>query len=163
MSQATLGEAPLDQTGIGITPMSVIEWIERKASIKFTLDGAAQPHHARMKRYITPEENFLTTDRDFTNEAIWLNPPYVQSRKDRPGTGAFIERALRIRDKFGARLILLLESNMSGTHYFTKYVGSTPEDRLKLKTVIYFYPRRINFLNLKNTNPKSSIFVEYVP
>ena len=52
---------------------------------------------------------------------------------------------------------------MSGTHYFTKYVGSTPEDRLKLKTVIYFYPRRIYFLNLKNTNPKSSIFVEYVP
>ena len=58
MSQATLGEAPLDQTGIGITPMSVIEWIERKASIKFTLDGAAQPHHPRMKRYISRRKTF---------------------------------------------------------------------------------------------------------
>ncbi|MDA8000531.1 MAG: phage N-6-adenine-methyltransferase, partial [Alphaproteobacteria bacterium] len=143
--------APLNQTGIGITPMSVIEWIEAKANLKFTLDGCAQKHHARLKRYITPEENFLTTQRDFSNETVWLNPPYTAARKGAPGIADFIARAAQIRLDYNAHFVLLLESNMTGTKYFTQYVGSTPEDRARLNTEIYFYPKRINFLNLRNT------------
>ena len=163
MSQSTLAAKPLDQKGIGITPMKVIDWIERQAGVKFTLDGCAQPHHARMKRFITPEENFLRTARDFTNETVWLNPPYVAPRKDAPGTGAFIARAARLRDEFAARFIIILESNMTGTSYFTKYIGSTPADRARLNTEIYFYPGRINFLNLRGTNSKASILIDLKP
>lgn len=47
----------------------------------YNLDGAALPISALCERYITPEQNSLTTDwkKLLTNEkkpAVWINPPY---------------------------------------------------------------------------------------
>lgn len=148
--------------GIGITPMAVIDWAAGAAGITFTIDGCASADNARLAKYVDEAEDFMTTRRDWTGEAVWLNPPYVKGKTGKGyTTGDFVRRARDIRDRYGCPVVVLLEANMVGTSYFAKHVGSTPADRRRLRTELICYPTRINFLNMKPGNPKSSILVVY--
>ena len=152
-----------DQRGIGLTPVKVLEWAEKEAGLRFTIDGCASPEHARMERFISPDEDFIKTQRDFTGETVWLNPPYVARRANRYSTADFVKRAATIRDRFDCPIAVLLENNMAGTGYFGEHVGHTPAQRLARCTEIFFYPGRINFENFEGTNKRSSIMVVFRP
>ena len=115
-----------------------------------------------MERFISPDEDFIKTQRDFTGETVWLNPPTW------PGgqplfDGRLCETGGHHPRPFDCPIAVLLENNMAGTGYFGEHVGHTPAERLARCTEIYFYPGRINFENFEGTNKRSSIMAVFRP
>lgn len=152
-----------EKDGIGITPITIIDECERHVGRQYTIDGCASPEHARLRRYITPEEDFITTARDFTGEAVWLNPPYRKTRDDRGYTTRdFVRRASELPARFeGCLVSVLLESNMSGTTYFSDYIGKSECDRRARRADLYFFRGRIEFFENASGNTKSSMLITF--
>lgn len=49
---------------------------------QFTLDAAADPGNYKLPRYLSPKDDTLNMS-DFSNERIWLNPPYSDRNMDK--------------------------------------------------------------------------------
>lgn len=86
----------------------------------FTCDGAALPHNAKCKFYITPEMNFLTYP--LQNERIWINPPFSNPL-------AFVKRAVELFENHNCLVVMLLPIDIS-TEWFSLIAEKATEIRL---------------------------------
>lgn len=95
------------------TPLALFE--RYRAEFDFTLDGAADRSNALCARYFGPggiAEDALTAD--WTNERVWLNPPYSQ-------TAQFLERAVYAVLGDNAMVCVLIPSR-TDTRYFHNWI-----------------------------------------
>jgi site-specific DNA-methyltransferase (adenine-specific) len=59
------------------TPQDFFDWVNLKYN--FTLDACADRSNHKCKKYFTEEQNGLL--QSWTNETVWVNPPYKYSKE----------------------------------------------------------------------------------
>ena len=100
------------------------QWLfdELNAEFDFTIDVAATKDNAKCKRYYTIEDNGLR--RSWTNERVWMNPPYGQHIKE------WIRKAwFSMRKPEPAQVIVGLLPVSTSTEWFHKYIYHIAEIR----------------------------------
>lgn len=160
-----------EKKGLAGTPRWVIDMAVQwcTGGLDFTLDACALESNKVCPRYISPEQDFIKTNYDFLNEVIWLNPPYTKTRDSRGyAMPDYMRRAYEITRKVECMVCALIESNMSGTKYFERYVGADEFMRKSRGIEIFFVPKRINFIlpgrpRGTSHNTKASMIVVYNP
>ena len=89
------------------TPPQIIATMKREFG-RFALDACASEGNAVCSRFITREQNCLTTDWGLVSyEIAWMNPPYGAPQGDFPGTGAFVDRAYEQTRQCGLAIVLV--------------------------------------------------------
>lgn len=151
--------------GTARTPRHFIETLERDIiGAKFTIDVAASDDNHICDSYLTEKEDFITYKTDYSNQVIFLNPPYSETQKGYTIYN-FVKRARDIRNNFpNVTVAIILESNMTSTKYFNSIIGSTERQRMKNHIDLYFHGRRVNFITNQArtrgyTNPKATMVV----
>ncbi len=109
----------------------------------FTVDVCATPKNAKCDRYYTLQHGSL--DRDWSNEVVWMNPPY-SDRSDQSRTFKWVRKAYRTSQK-GGTVVALIPSRSTDVDWWHEYVIKASElrfvrDRLHFKQ--YGIPRRAN-------------------
>jgi len=152
------------------TPKLVVDYIERNyAMCKFEIDACASDYNHKCDFYITKEMNLF---RHKLNKPFFMNPIYgkkgtrkiyKRDENNKPvldgsgkrivigeiyneyGTEDFVKFAHDEFFRHGQTGAVLLFANVSSSEYYQKYVGETPEDRIKNSCDIFMYPKRIGF------------------
>lgn len=99
------------------TPLSVFNPINDE--FNFTVDGAALPHNAKCKKFVTPEMDFLTYPLE--NERIFVNPPFSDPLR-------FIKRAVELFENHHCLVVMLLPVDIS-TEWFSLITQKATEIR----------------------------------
>lgn len=87
----------------------------------FTLDACASGDNAKCARYYTVRHDGL--DRDWSNEVVWMNPPYDKT------VGKWVAKAYREAQK-GATVVALIQARSADTRMWHDYVMRASEWRL---------------------------------
>lgn len=102
------------------TPEWLVRGIEHKWGITFALDACARDDNTKAPKWITPEQNALTSMWVTPDDkAVWVNPPYgeVEIR-------AFIQKALESIARETYTVVFLIpnatENTIWHTHIFPK-------------------------------------------
>lgn len=112
------------------TPWWVLYYAESYFNIKFDLDACAMEHNAKVKNFITPEQNTLTAD--WNGRYIWMNPPYSNPLP-------FVLRAIQQSVLHNKTVVMLLNVD-SSTKWFDMCVRNAKE-------IVYITNSRIPFIN----------------
>ncbi|OOF83513.1 phage N-6-adenine-methyltransferase [Rodentibacter ratti] len=112
------------------TPWWVIYYAESYFNIKFDLDACAMEHNAKVKNFITPEQNTLTAD--WKGRYVWMNPPYSNPLP-------FVLRAIQQSVLHNKTVVMLLNVD-SSTKWFDMCVRNAKE-------IVYITNSRIPFIN----------------
>lgn len=138
------------------TPINVYHYIEKEYVKKqFQLDACASDYNFKHQNYYSKKDNMFSKQLDCTT---FMNPIYGkkgwktdkktnQKTFNEYGTGDFIEFAHKQHFKHDSTIAILVFSNVSSSDYFQKYVGATPEIRKRNECEVFFYPKRISFLD----------------
>lgn len=124
------------------TPQDLYEKLNCEFS--FTVDAAALPENAKCERFFTPEQNGLL--QDWSNETVWLNPPYSRELQR-----AFIRKAYMESQK-GATVVMLLPAR-TDTSLFHEIILPYGEIR--------FLRGRLKFSGAKFNAPFPSMVVVF--
>lgn len=89
-------------TGHGRVEYNTPQWLFDALNVEFgfTIDGAASPENAKCKRYWTKEDDALC--QDWTDEVIFLNPPYGKGI-----TSQWLRKAY-MESKKGATVVMIV-------------------------------------------------------
>ena len=112
------------------TPWWVFHYAEQYFNIKFDLDACAMEHNTKVKNFITPEQNTLTTD--WQGRYCWMNPPYSNPLP-------FVLRAIQQSVLHNKTVVMLLNVDGS-TKWFDMCVRNAKE-------IVYITNSRIPFIN----------------
>ena len=98
----------------------------------FTIDVCALPENAKCERYYTPQHDSL--DRDWSNEVVWMNPPYSRDPKENT---KWLRKAYREAQK-GGTVVVLIQCRSTETKWWHDYAMKASElrfvkDRLHFK------------------------------
>lgn len=154
------------------TPKLVVDYIERNYVLKkFEIDACASDYNHKCDFYITKKMNMF---RHQLKKTFFMNPIYgkkgtrniykvdennkkILDEKNRPivigqihneyGTADFVKFAHDQHFKHNSTGAVLLFANVSSSDYYQKFVGETPDERIKNHCDIFMYPRRIAFEN----------------
>ena len=115
------------------------DFIPLHERFRFTIDAAAAPHNARLKRYWTIEDDALK--QSWAGERVWCNPPYSDIR-------AWVQKAWDVwdyglTDRHGAELIvMLLPANRTEQMWWQEHVET---QRRQGRISVEFLPGRMRF------------------
>lgn len=112
------------------TPWWVFHYAEQYFNIKFDLDACAMEHNTKVKNFITPEQDTLTTD--WQGRYCWMNPPYSNPLP-------FVLRAIQQSVLHNKTVVMLLNVDGS-TKWFDMCVRNAKE-------IVYITNSRIPFIN----------------
>ena len=116
----------------------------------FTLDAAALPETAMCSRFLTPQDDALSTGWGGRGSVVWLNPPYGR------GVGNWLEKA-HLESKKGAVVVVLVFSR-TDTRWWHDYAMKASEIR--------FIRGRLRFLQdgqVKDPSPAPSCVLVFTP
>jgi len=110
----------------------------------FTLDPACEIHTAKCNRFFTELDNSLI--KDWSNEIVFLNPPYSRGNID-----LFMQKCYEESLK-GTKIVALIPVSTS-SKWWHNFVWN--------KAKIHFYKGRIRFVGAPFTAPFSSCLAIY--
>ena len=104
------------------TPLNLFDAVDRE--FHFTLDAAASPSNAKVRKFLTAEDDALRCDWFERGEggSVWLNPPYGR------GIGKWIEKAYKESQKGMA--VVCLTFVRSDTKWWHDWAMKAAEVRL---------------------------------
>ena len=111
---------------------------------KFTLDPACENHTAKCSKFFTEKDNSLI--QDWSNEIVFLNPPYSRGNID-----LFMQKCYEESLK-GTKIVALIPVSTSSA-WWHNFVWN--------KAKIHFYKGRIRFVGAPFTAPFSSCLAIY--
>ena len=123
------------------TPWDVFRYIEKNyLRDRFDYDLCATSKNSKCRRYFSIDNP--PDSRSVSNKNCWMNPPYT-----RGVTGRFLKIASDLAKHQGCTVAVLLPTICSSAEYFRTYVGEYEHERKAGSIEIYFYPKRIRFLD----------------
>ena len=138
------------------TPVDVYKHIEKEYAKKpFELDACASDYNFKHENYYSKKDDMFSKELDCTT---FMNPIYGkkgwktdkktgEKSFNKHGTGDFIEFAYKQHFKHDSTITILVFSNISSSDYFQRCVGETPKIRKENECEIFFYAKRISFLD----------------
>ena len=121
------------KTDLWETPQSLFDKLNEEFS--FVLDVCALPTNAKCARFISPEQNGLTTSWGATSchrDSFWMNPPYGK------GIDLWVEKAYRVSGS-GVRVVCLLPARTNAP-WWHDYCMKATEIRFVRKKVSFGGP-----------------------
>lgn len=112
------------------TPLWVFLYAEYYWQIRFDLDTCALPHNAKVKNFISPEQDTLKTN--WNGKYCWMNPPYSNPLP-------FVLRAIQQSVLHNKTVVMLLNVDTS-TKWFDMCIRNAKE-------IVYITNGRIPFIN----------------
>lgn len=145
--------SPITQTKIPLsdewaTPVDVFAPLN--AEFGFTVDAAAKPWNAKLPRFYASG-----LAEEWTNEVVWLNPPYSE-------IGVWLEKA-RAEAERGATVVALVPCSPD-RHWWSQHVEGKAEVRLLTRSTLR--SGRIHFVKEDGTSgraPFASVILVYRP
>ena len=104
----------------------------------FTIDAAAREDNKKVARFISPEQNALTTE--LVGERIWCNPPYANMA---PWVARFI------RWKWSGNIVVVLVQDKTDTVWF--------RDLWEHSDIVRFLHGRVQFIGGASTNMHGAV------
>lgn len=117
------------------TPPKLVEYIENKFQVNFTLDAAATADNAKAFSFITAKEDALSCHWYSYGGAVWLNPPFGRGGK---GQRLFIQKAIEETKSGRAKQVFALIPARTDTKMFH-------EDILPNASALFFIKSRIYY------------------
>lgn len=155
------------------TPQNIFHYIEKNflKDCKFGIDLCSTLENTKVKSNFILEENdlFSFSPGDFKDfGAAWMNPPYrKKSLAYTHDFSDFFKFAADVRTQSKIPVAVLVSTIISSSVIFQELVGSTPGNRQKNNAEIYFYPKRIKFIDefgsVQNTPSFSSMIIIFRP
>lgn len=154
------------------TPYDVFFYIEDKflKDRLFDVDLCGDMHNSKVNDFVSEETNlFSLAPSNFKeNSAAWMNPPYrKKSSTNTYDFSQFFKYASDVRLHSKIPVAVLVSTTISSSKIFQDLVGSTPAERKNNNAEIYFYPKRIKFLDMnkkiQSTPSFSSMVIIFRP
>lgn len=101
------------------TPQAFFDTLNEE--FHFTLDACASDDNAKCLCYFTAHHDGL--DRDWSNDTIWMNPPYDRT------VGKWVAKVYREAQK-GSTVVVLIQARSADTQMWHDYVMRASEWRL---------------------------------
>ena len=109
------------------TPSWLVDLLDQE--FHFTLDAAAIPENAKCDRFFSPTEDGL--QQDWSNEVVWLNPPYNKQE-----IGKWVEKAYIESTTHNAVVVMLIPM-WNGYAWWDEYCVKRGEIRFMQGTVSF--------------------------
>lgn len=123
------------------TPWPLFNYLHRQ--YQFTIDVASDGLNNKVKRYLTPKDNALTTE--LTNEIIWCNPPYQNVL---PWAQRFIHWSR-------GNIVVTLLQDKTDTEWFELLFSAASS--------VTFLTGRVNFIGTETGNMHGAVLFELRP
>jgi len=144
------------------TPDKVFDYICRTYNVNPEIDACASKTNSKCgDNFISLKENFLKSN---IIKSFFINCPYRKTEYNsdggilKPGITEFMHHAYNLHIKNNITVVALVFANSSSTPWFQECVGETEECRRKNHAEVYFYPKRIRFLDESHNPTGSPVF-----
>lgn len=134
------------------TPKDVFLNIEKwyLKDVKFDVDLCASESNTKVSKFISESMDLFHFSPDFFKNftAGFMNPPYRKKSIEFPNAFSdFLNYAYNIRKYSSIPVAVLVSTIISSSQTFQELVGPTPTEQKKNNAELYFYPKRIKFID----------------